>query len=170
VPEISISRDRDLPFKSHEHPRPHVYTCYMWLEIKVSFGAAIYSIKSSAADILFNSRSQTSQKSSSNKHSSSNKYSSKSSSKSQTASSSTSSSTNKPSLKQKYTPSEPLLYYLDDPTHTNSGYSPTSTNALTQTSRFPDDRTMKIELGYGIILESRARAQGNIDWFDRRMG
>jgi hypothetical protein len=39
-----------------------------------------------------------------------------------------------------------------------------------QISHFPDDRTMKIELGDEIILESRARAQGNIDWFDRRMG
>jgi hypothetical protein len=127
-------------------------------------------LKSSTADILFNSRSQTSQKPSSNKHSSSTKYSSKSSSKSQTSSSSTSSSINKPSSKQKYTPSEPLLYYLDDPTHTNPEYGPTSTNALMQISHFPDDRTMKIELGDEIILESRARAQGNIDWFDRRMG
>ena len=134
------------------------------------FGAAIYSLKSSAADILFNSRSQTFQKPSSNKHSSSTKYSSKSSSKSQTSSSSTNSSINKPSSKQKYTPSEPLLYYLDDPTHTNPGHRPTSTNALTQISHFPDDRTTKTELEYEIILESQARAQGDIDWFDRRMG
>jgi hypothetical protein len=136
----------------------------MWLEIEVRFGAAASPLENSAADILFNSRSQTSQKSSSTK------YSSKSSFKSQTASNSTSSSTNKPSSKQKYTPSEPLLYYLDDPTHTNPGYRPTSTNALTQTSGFPDDRTTTIELGYEIILASQARVQNDIDWFDRKMG
>lgn len=69
-----------------------------------------------------------------------------------------------------YTPSEPLLDYLEETTHSNPGFSPTYINALTYIYGFPQEPQAVSELETEMIVESQAQALAGIDEFDRRMG
>jgi hypothetical protein len=120
------------------------------------------------------SRNQSSKKSTSSRHSSNSKSksksSSKTSSKSQTLSNSSNSSTDSSNASHAYVPSEPLVYYLNDPAHSNPGYSSAYTTALTYTYGFPQDPGARLELEQEIVVESEARVQGNIDGYQEQTG
>ena len=66
-------------------------------------------------------------------------------------------------------PSEPLVYYLSDPTHSNPGYSSAYTTALTYTYGFPQDEPSRSEMEEEIMVESQARVQVNIDGYEGQM-
>ena len=58
---------------------------------------------------------------------------------------------------------EPLRYYLDDPTHSNAGYSVAYTNSLVYTYGFPDQPSARSELEDEIVDEAESRARRSID-------
>jgi hypothetical protein len=117
------------------------------------------------------SRKNSSKKSSSTKHSTtarSKSSSTRSSTKSQAPSNSSTHSTNSSNSTHTYVPSEPLICYLNDPTHSNPGYSSAYTTALTYTYGYPQDSGARVEMEQEIVVESQARVQGNIDGFERQ--
>ncbi|PMD45389.1 hypothetical protein L207DRAFT_562586 [Hyaloscypha variabilis F] len=119
------------------------------------------------------SRKHSSKKSSSTKHSSTSRSkssSTKSSSKSQVPSGSKTHSTNSSKSSHTYSPSQPLVYYIQDPTHSNPGYSSAYTTALTYTYGFPQGPDAREEMEHEIVAESQARVQGNIDGYERQTG
>lgn len=109
-------------------------------------------------------------KSKPNSKSSSKSTSSKSSSKSQTISDSGTEYTDSSNGSYSYTQSEPLIYYVNDPAHSNPGYSSSYTNALTYTYGFPQEGPARTELEQEIVAESQSRVQGNIDGYDQQTG
>jgi hypothetical protein len=63
---------------------------------------------------------------------------------------------------------EPLSYYLNDPTHSNAGYSAAYTNSLVYTYGFPDQPLARSELEDEIVEEAESRARRSIDEYDSR--
>jgi hypothetical protein len=124
------------------------------------------------ADLSPHSRKQSSKKSTSTRHSStshSKSSSTKSSTKSQPLSNSNTNSTNSSNRSHTYVPSEPLVYYLRDPTHSNPGYSSAYTTALTYAYGYPQDPSARSDLEDEIVVESQARVQGNINGYEGQM-
>ncbi|PMD59732.1 uncharacterized protein K444DRAFT_663756 [Hyaloscypha bicolor E] len=119
------------------------------------------------------SRRDSSKKSSSTKHSSTSRSkssSTKSSSKSKAPSTSNTHSTSSSNSSHTHVPSEPLVYYLNDPTHSNPGYSSAYTTALAYTSGYPQNSGARVEMEQEIVVESQARVQENIDRYERQTG
>jgi len=54
---------------------------------------------------------------------------------------------------------------LDDPTHSNPGYSTSYTNALAYTYGYPEDEATRSEFEKEILVENEARAQRNIEGY-----
>lgn len=63
---------------------------------------------------------------------------------------------------------ESLTYYLNDPTHSNPGYSVAYTNSLIYTYGFPDQVSARSELEDEIVEEAESRVRRSLDEYDSR--
>ncbi|KAH6681421.1 hypothetical protein B0J14DRAFT_556844 [Halenospora varia] len=69
------------------------------------------------------------------------------------------------SHRRKRAPSELLVTYLEDTTHTNPGYSTAYTNGLIYTCGFPEEPDAQQDLEAEIVREAQARVLGSVSQY-----
>jgi hypothetical protein len=69
--------------------------------------------------------------------------------------------------KHKNTPSDTLVSYLQDSTHTNPGYSTTYTQGLINAYGFPEEPAAREDLESEIVKEARSKVQLDIEGMSR---
>ncbi|KAH8647061.1 hypothetical protein BGZ60DRAFT_535414 [Tricladium varicosporioides] len=74
------------------------------------------------------------------------------------------------SPRRRRAPSELLVTYLEDTTHTNPGYSTTYTNGLIYTCGFPEEPDAQQDLESEIVREAEARIQGSVNQYGDGIG